>query len=79
MLELISGLTAACAWDVQELLVRNIGPQVPVFPLLLEVFASRPVALSLALIHLLHRLPNERAVKGVGWSWARQTVCMQRV
>lgn len=40
MLELICGLTAACAWAVHDLLVRKIGQETAVLPMMLVVLAS---------------------------------------
>lgn len=47
MLALICGLSAACAWAVHDLLVRKIGPQVPVLHMMLVIFAAGAVALML--------------------------------
>lgn len=45
MLALIAGLTAACAWAVHDFLVRKIGQEVPILPMMLVVLAAGTVAL----------------------------------
>lgn len=45
MLSLISGLTAACAWAVHDLLVRKIGQSASILPMMLVVLGSGSVAL----------------------------------
>jgi drug/metabolite transporter (DMT)-like permease len=47
MLALICGLTAACAWAVHDLLVRKIGQEAPILPMMLAVLAAGTVALVL--------------------------------
>jgi drug/metabolite transporter (DMT)-like permease len=47
MLALICGLTAACAWAVHDLLVRKIGQEAPILPMMLSVLAAGTVALVL--------------------------------
>ncbi len=45
MLALIAGLTAACAWAVHDLLVRKIGQEMALLPMMLVVLAAGSVAL----------------------------------
>ena len=45
MLALIAGLTAACAWAVHDLLVRKIGQEAAILPMMLVVLAAGSVAL----------------------------------
>lgn len=45
MLALICGLTAACAWAVHDLLVRKIGQETAILPMMLVVLASGTAAL----------------------------------
>lgn len=47
MLALICGLTAACAWAVHDLLVRKIGQETAILPMMLVVLASGTAALML--------------------------------
>ena len=47
MLALICGLTAACAWAVHDLLVRKIGQEAQILPMMLAVVAAGTVALVL--------------------------------
>lgn len=47
MLALICGLTAACAWAVHDLLVRKIGQETAILPMMLVVLASGTAALLL--------------------------------
>jgi len=47
MLALICGLTAACAWAVHDLLVRKIGQEAAILPMMLVVLAAGTVALVL--------------------------------
>jgi drug/metabolite transporter (DMT)-like permease len=47
MLALICGLTAACAWAVHDLLVRKIGQEAQILPMMLAVLAAGTVALVL--------------------------------
>lgn len=47
MLALICGLTAACAWALHDLLVRKIGQEAPILPMMLAVLAAGTVALVL--------------------------------
>lgn len=45
MLALICGLAAACAWAVHDLLVRKIGQDTAILPMMLVVLAAGAVAL----------------------------------
>ncbi len=45
MLALIAGLTAACAWAVHDMLVRKIGQETAILPMMLVVLAAGSVAL----------------------------------
>ena len=45
MLALIAGLTAACAWAVHDFLVRKLGQETPILPMMLVVLAAGTVAL----------------------------------
>lgn len=47
MLALICGLTAACAWAVHDLMVRKIGQDTPILPIMLGVLATGTLALAL--------------------------------
>lgn len=47
MLALICGLTAACAWAVHDLLVRKLGQDAPILPMMLAVLAAGTLALVL--------------------------------
>lgn len=45
MLALMAGLTAACAWAVHDMLVRKIGQETALLPMMLVVLAAGSVAL----------------------------------
>ncbi len=47
MLALICGLMAACAWAVHDLLVRKIGQEAAILPMMLVVLASGSVGIGL--------------------------------
>lgn len=46
MLALIAGLTAACAWAVHDMLVRKIGQEMAILPMMLVVLAAGAAALA---------------------------------
>lgn len=45
MLTLMAGLAAACAWAVHDLLVRKLGQEIAILPMMLVVLAAGTVAL----------------------------------
>ncbi len=45
MLALMAGLTAACAWAVHDMLVRKLGQETALLPMMLVVLAAGSVAL----------------------------------
>ena len=45
MLALMAGLAAACAWAVHDLLVRKLGQEIAILPMMLVVLAAGTVAL----------------------------------
>ena len=45
MLALMAGLAAACAWAVHDLMVRKLGQEIAILPMMLVVLAAGSVAL----------------------------------
>lgn len=52
MLALIAGLLAACAWAVHDLMVRKIGQEAAILPMMVIVLASGSLALALPALAL---------------------------
>lgn len=50
MLAVMAGLAAACAWAVHDLLVRKLGQEAPILPMMLVVLASGAAVLAVPML-----------------------------